>query len=167
MNLSGEFVAFFILSVMAIGGAVFMINLTRVVHMALALAFVFFSIAGLYLLLGAGFLAVIQVLIYAGAVTILMLFGIMLTKHRDDDKPSVAPWHAAISFAGVALFLAAVLWILYKNPLPSGQATGGFGVRDLGVLVFKQYMLPFEMTSVLLLVALVGAVILARREDKE
>ncbi|MDW2800148.1 NADH-quinone oxidoreductase subunit J, partial [Clostridium boliviensis] len=100
MNLSGEFFAFLIFSLMAIGGAVFMISFTRVVHMALAMAFTFLSLAGMYVLLHAEFVAVVQVLIYTGAVTILMLFGIMLTRHRDEDHAEGRRWHRGLSFVG-------------------------------------------------------------------
>ncbi|SEM79567.1 NADH-quinone oxidoreductase subunit J [Lihuaxuella thermophila] len=167
MNLTGEFVAFFILSVMAIGGAVFMINFTRVIHMALALAFTFFSIAGIYLLLNAEFVAVIQVLIYTGAVSILMLFGIMLTKHRDEEKGSIAPWHSVLSFIAAGAFFGIVMWIIYRTPIAGEQVDlKQFGVARLGEAVFKQYVIPFELASVLLLVALVGAVILAKKEER-
>jgi NADH-quinone oxidoreductase subunit J len=167
MNLTGEFVAFFVLSVMAIGGAVFMISFTRVVHMALALAFTFFSLAGIYLMLDAEFVAVIQVLIYTGAVTILMLFGIMLTKQRDDDRTAVGPWHGTVSFLAVAAFFGLVMWVVYKTPVAGQEAdVKQFTVAKLGESVFKQYIIPFELASVLLLAALVGAVILARREER-
>ncbi|WP_089965438.1 NADH-quinone oxidoreductase subunit J [Lihuaxuella thermophila] len=165
--MTGEFVAFFILSVMAIGGAVFMINFTRVIHMALALAFTFFSIAGIYLLLNAEFVAVIQVLIYTGAVSILMLFGIMLTKHRDEEKGSIAPWHSVLSFIAAGAFFGIVMWIIYRTPIAGEQVDlKQFGVARLGEAVFKQYVIPFELASVLLLVALVGAVILAKKEER-
>ncbi|MGA9172818.1 MAG: NADH-quinone oxidoreductase subunit J [Thermoactinomyces sp.] len=168
MNLSGEFIAFFVLSVMAIGGAVFMINMQRVMHMALALAFTFFSIAGIYLLLNAEFLAVIQILIYTGAISILMLFGIMLTKHRDDEKTSVARWQGVIGFVGVACFFGVLMWMIYHTPILSGKVNlKDFGIHQLGAAVFKEYAIPFELASILLLVALVGAVILAKREESE
>ncbi|MBA4541827.1 MULTISPECIES: NADH-quinone oxidoreductase subunit J [Thermoactinomyces] len=166
--MSGEFIAFFVLSVMAIGGAVFMINMQRVMHMALALAFTFFSIAGIYLLLNAPFLAVIQVLIYTGAISILMLFGIMLTKHRYEEKSAVARWQGVIGFIGVACFLGVLMWTIYRTPLLSGQGNPkDFGIHQLGAAVFKEYAIPFEVASILLLVALVGAVILAKREENE
>lgn len=167
MNLTGEFIAFFVLSVMAIGGAVFMINFNRVMHMALSLAFTFLSIAGIYLLLNAEFLAVIQVLIYTGAVSIIMVFGIMLTKHTDDDRPSIRPWHAVVSFIAAAGFFGAVVWIIYQTPIMTDtEAAHSFGVAQLGEAVFKHYVIPFELTSILLLVALVGAIILAKKEEK-
>ncbi|SFI66221.1 NADH-quinone oxidoreductase subunit J [Thermoflavimicrobium dichotomicum] len=169
MNINGEFIAFFIFSVLAIGGAVFMINLTRVMHMALALAFTFFSIAGLYVLLDAPFLAVIQILIYTGAVSILMIFGIMLTKHKDEDKVAPFTVHKLLSLLGVGGFLAIVIWIIYRNPFFStGEPqAAAFKVTDLGKAMFKTYMIPFEVTSILLLVALIGAIVLAKREEKK
>lgn len=84
--MSGGEIAFLILSLVAVGGAVLMLNSQKVVHMVVSLAFTFLSVAGLFILLEAEFLAVAQVLIYGGAVTIVMLFGIMLTRHSDRDE---------------------------------------------------------------------------------
>lgn len=168
LQFSGEFIAFFILSVMAICGAVFMINAERVIHMALSLAFTFFSIAGIYLLLEAEFLAVIQILIYTGAITILMLFGIMLTKHKVEERTSISIRHGIISFIAVAGLFGLLIWIIYRTPILSqGVRDQVTNVAQLGDRVFKHYVIPFELTSVLLLVALVGAVILAKKEGKK
>lgn len=165
MQLSGEFIAFFVLAILAIGGAVFMIHFTRVVHMVLALAFTFLSIAGLYVTLHAEFLAVVQVLIYTGAVSILMLFGIMLTKHRASESTDGRRLHQWLSLAGVAGFFGVLMMIIYRTPFGGEQAdVKAFSVAKLGESVFKQYVIPFELTSVLLLVALVGAIILAGKE---
>ncbi|OYD08203.1 NADH-quinone oxidoreductase subunit J [Paludifilum halophilum] len=163
--MNGEFIAFFLLSVMAIAGAVFMINFTRVVHMILALAFTFLGIAGIFVTLNAEFLAVVQVLIYTGAVSILMLFGIMLTRHRDETRDGGRPWHAFLCFLGVGGFFALLMRIIYGSPFNGETAkTETFSVSGLGESVFKQYVIPFEVTSILLLVALVGAIILAKKE---
>lgn len=167
--MTAEFIAFFILSVFAIGGAVFMINLTKVMHMALALAFTFLSIAGLYFLLDAEFLAVVQILIYTGAVTILMIFGIMLTKHRQEVK---RPRFELIGLILVLLLFGVIIWTIYQLPLgQEAQVTNSqlkmLNVANLGEMVFSQYVIPFELASVLLLVALVGAILLAKREEKE
>ncbi|MEW9032690.1 MAG: NADH-quinone oxidoreductase subunit J [Planifilum fimeticola] len=167
MNLSGEFFAFLIFSLMAIGGAVFMISFTRVVHMALAMAFTFLSLAGMYVLLNAEFVAVVQVLIYTGAVTILMLYGIMLTRHRDEDHAEGRRWHRLLSFVGVTAFGLILLLTIWRLPLPESEADpASYTVQRLGEIVFRHYVIPFELTSVLLLVALVGAVILAKREGQ-
>jgi NADH-quinone oxidoreductase subunit J len=167
MKLSGEFFAFLIFSLMAIGGAVFMISFTRVVHMALAMAFTFLSLAGMYVLLHAEFVAVVQVLIYTGAVTILMLFGIMLTRHRDEDHAEGRRWHRGLSFVGVTAFGLILLMTIWRSPLPeSGADPATYTVQRLGEIIFRHYVIPFELTSVLLLAALVGAVILAKREGQ-
>src|SRR4051795_2779939 len=83
--MSGEFIAFLLLALIAITGGILLLNLTKVIHMVLALVATFISIAGIYILLSAEFLAVVQILIYSGAITIIMLFGIMLT---NPDKSS-------------------------------------------------------------------------------
>ncbi len=85
MTFSGEILAFIILALAAILGGVLLLNLTKVVHMVVALVLSFLSIAGIFILLSAEFVAVVQVLIYSGAITIIMLFGIMLTKHNDSE----------------------------------------------------------------------------------
>lgn len=166
MEWNGEFIAFFVLSVLAIGGAVFMINFTRVVHMALALACTFLSIAGIYVTLHAEFLAMVQVLIYTGAVTILMLFGIMLTSRQGQEKEG-NPWREALSFIGVGAFFGVLMWAIYQTPFTGETGpVDSYTVAQLGEIVFKKYVIPFEVTSVLLLVALVGAIILAKKESK-
>lgn len=165
MNITGELVAFFILAVFAIGGAIFMINFTKVVHMVIAMAATLLSIAGIFFLLNAEFVGVVQVLIYSGAVTILMLFGIMMTRHTMEEEPNRRPWHSVLSFIAVAALFGFLMWGINTTPLPSETAdVSSFTVENLGTVVFKQFVIPFELVSVLLLVALVGAIILAKKE---
>lgn len=164
MTITGEIVAFMIIAVFVIGGAIFMINMTKVVHMVFAVALTLIGIAGIFVLLHAEFLAVVQVLIYSGAMTILMLFGIMLTKHRDEEQPSRGI-HNVLSFFVVAALFAFLMWGIYTTPFPAETAdVSTFTVENIGTVLFKKYVIPFELTSVLLLVALVGAVILAKKE---
>lgn len=89
MTISGEFIAFLGLAIAAIAGGVLMLNLTKVVHMVVSLVFTFISLAGIYVMLSAEFVAAVQILIYSGAITIIMLFGIMLTRHNDHPKHPV------------------------------------------------------------------------------
>lgn len=167
-SVSGEFIAFFILAVMAIGGAVFMINFTRVMHMALALVFTFLSIAGIFVLLDAEYLAVVQILINVGAVSVLMVFGIMLTRHKQEEKPKVRPLHTILSLLGVAALFAVMWRIFYTTPFGGDTADPAtFSVHALGESIFKQHVIPLELTAILLLVALVGAIILAKREESK
>ncbi|SFS34286.1 NADH-quinone oxidoreductase subunit J [Marininema halotolerans] len=167
MVVTGESIAFFVLSMMAIGGGMMMISATKVVHMVLSLAFSLLSIAGIYVLLHAEFLAVVQVLIYTGAISILMLFGIMLTKHHvtEEDDQSPRRWHPFLSFLGVGALFAIIMGVIYQTPFANNEeVTQSYSLEALGKAVFKQYVIPFELTSILLLVALVGAVILAKKE---
>lgn len=166
MILNGETIAFFVLSVMAISGAVFMIQFNHVVHMALSLAFTFLSIAGIYFLLDAQFLAVIQVLIYAGAITILMLFGIMLTSSKDETASGSRLLHIVLSTLGVSFLFGTMVWIFYRYPIISTTAeTKGYTLSKISESIFGPYAIPFELTSILLLISLIGAILLARKEE--
>lgn len=165
INITGELIAFFILSIFTIGGAIFMINFTKVVHMVVALAFTLLGIAGIFFLLNAEFIAVVQVLIYSGAVTILMLFGIMMTRHTAEEGPNRRPWHSVLSFIVVAALFVFLMWGINTTVFPTETAdVSQFNVHNIGTAVFKHYVIPFELASVLLLVALVGAIILAKKE---
>jgi len=163
--MSGQFVAFFILSLLTIGGAVFMISLQKVVHQVVALAFSFLSIAGLYVMLEAEFVAVTQVLVYAGSISILMLFGIMLTRHdaQDDEGRGKFKFLAFVVVAAffVLVFMGIQTMNIEGTPANFSQQNN---VLEIGKLMFSQYVIPFEIMSVLLLVALIGAIILAKRE---
>lgn len=102
---NGENIAFFLCAPLAIGGAIFMISFEKVVHMVLALACTFISLGALYVVLEAEFVAFVQVLIYAGAITILMIFGIMMTKHKGIEEEPKRPAHNVLAFVGcLALF---------------------------------------------------------------
>lgn len=166
--MNGEFFAFFILSLLTIGGAVFMISFTRVVHMVISLGITFISIAGLFVLLGAEFVGVAQILVYSGAISILMLFGIMLTKHDASDEGSTHKWKNAFALIFVAVLFGLMFWGIQSTvwPQPAETAvTEVSNVKQIGVDVFKIYVIPFELISVLLLVALVGAIIMAKKEE--
>ena len=113
MTLSGEFFAFMSLALVAVIGGVLLINLTKVIHMVVALVFTFVSIAGIYILLSAEFIAVVQVMIYSGAITIIMLFGIMLTKHSDEEEPKTGTWRKLLLLLGILGFGAAVYLGIY------------------------------------------------------
>ncbi|WP_276913611.1 NADH-quinone oxidoreductase subunit J [Aneurinibacillus aneurinilyticus] len=169
--MTGEFIAFFILALLTIGGAIFMISFTRVVHMVVALAFTFLSIAGIYVLLEAEFVGMVQILVYSGAISILMLFGIMLTRHdasEVEEGKNPAKWlirvGIAVFFIIVFLGLHSVKWKWADKPTDFTQKDN---VKEIGVQMFTNYVIPFETVSVLLLVALVGAIILAKKEAED
>ncbi|WP_248929381.1 NADH-quinone oxidoreductase subunit J [Paenibacillus hamazuiensis] len=163
---SGESIVFFICALLAIGGAIFMISLPRVVHMVLALALTFISLAGLYVLLDAEFVAFVQVLIYAGAISILMIFGIMMTKHQEEETEPKRPTHNALLGIGVLALFGIIFYAIQKAEFMPGQfQAGSDNTLEIGKLLMNQYAIPFEIMSVLLTVAFIGAIIVAKREE--
>lgn len=158
-------VAFWLLAVAAVGGALAMLTTRNVMHAAFWLLEVMVAIAGLFLLLSAEFLAMVQLMVYAGAVSVLLLFVIMLTLRRRED--AYRPLEASLA-AGVlaALLLGAMLVALagFRAPAAEMPATAP-GVAEFGRVMFTAWALPFEVASVVLLVALVGAVWWARGGD--
>ncbi|MCA1032089.1 NADH-quinone oxidoreductase subunit J [Bacillus timonensis] len=168
MSLNGEFIAFIVLALCAIGGGVLMINLSKVVHMVVALVFTFVSIAGLYVLLHAEFIAAVQILIYSGAITIIMLFGIMLTRHNDTSEAQISFGRKVLVLLGVVGFAVAIYFGIYDFEI-GNQATTLHeeNTKQIGIALYSKYIIPFELTSVVLLVALVGAIILAKKDDEE
>ena len=156
-----------ILGVLMLGAALGVVLLSNIVYSAFLLAMVFVSISGLYILLNAGFVAAAQVLVYVGAVNILILFGIMLVNKREDFQPVSNAWIGKAATGAVCLGLFTLLssmvmatsWQL-SSAAPAGEAA----IEIIGMHFFSDFLLPFELASVLLLMALVGAIILARRE---
>lgn len=166
--MSGEFLAFIILAFIAVSGGVLLLNLTKVVHMVLALVATFISIAGIYILLSAEFLAVVQILIYSGAITIIMLFGIMLTRHDDTEEPKGGWGKKVTLFLGVAGFAAVVYLGIYNLDFPLfDQKLHVNNTEQIGVALYTKYIIPFELTSIVLLVALIGAIVLAKRDNEK
>ncbi|CAH0153310.1 NADH-quinone oxidoreductase subunit J [Peribacillus sp. NPDC101481] len=168
MSLSGELIAFIGLALVSIVGGVLLITLTKVVHMVIALVFTFLGIAGIYMLLSAEFVAIVQILIYSGAITIVMLFGIMLTKHQENDAPAKGGWGNFSLLAAIAGFAVAVYLGIYNLDIPvQPTALHEENTKQIGIELFSKYVIPFEVMSVLLLVALVGAIVLAKKDDEE
>ncbi|WP_042463518.1 NADH-quinone oxidoreductase subunit J [Neobacillus dielmonensis] len=167
MTFTGEFLAFMILALVAIIGGVLLLNLNKVVHMVVALIFTFISIAGIYVLLSAEFVAAVQILIYSGAITIIMLFGIMLTRPYDESEEKGSRWRKAFLFLGVVGFGFAVYIGIYNFPIDQVPTTlHENNPMQIGKAIYSKYLIPFEFISVLLLVALIGAIIMAKREEK-
>lgn len=160
---------FFVFALIALGGALYMLNLYKVVHMAVALAFTFFGLAGLYVLLEAEFIAFAQIMVYSGAITILMLYGIMMTRHDAEEAPLRRPVHTALAFIGTGTLFAFLFYGIMTTPWPisATEPLADNNVRELGLALFNKYVIPFELAAILLLVALVGAVVLAKREVEE
>ena len=157
-------VSFWIMAVITLVSAL-MVGLVRdLIHAVLFLILSFIGIAGLYVTLSADFVAVVQVLIYAGAISVLMLFSILLTPRSARDNAAVS---YVAPVASVAILVAVIIiyagletdWVKASNDFSSTA-------REIGNALLKPYVLPFEVASVLLVVAMVGAIILVRPADE-
>ena len=164
-----RYIVFLLLTVMTLGGALGVVVSRNLFHSALLLVLSFAGVVGYYVLLDAGFLAAVQLLIYIGAIAILILFAVMLTRglmaKRQSQKNQ--QWLiAALVALLIFVVLAVVLWQV-EWPVASEQALASpnVSVSQLGQELLGPYVIPFEVASVLLLVALIGAVILARETE--
>jgi NAD(P)H-quinone oxidoreductase subunit 6 len=162
-----QIVSFGILAAMMIGTALGVVLLPQIVHSAFLLAGVFISISGLYILLNADFVAAAQILVYVGAVNVLILFAIMLVNKQEDYAELPGRLIRQVATAAVCFGLFALLGTMVLVT-PWSLDTASTPVTDtvvaLGEHFFSDYLLPFELASVLLLMAMVGAIILARRD---
>ena len=170
----GQAVAFYACAAVAIAAAILMVVKKNPVAGVMWLVLSFIGLAGLFVTLQAYFLAVIQVLVYAGAIMVLFLFVIMLLNLRQEDLRKMRL--PKTPFAGViaaALFFTAVFFVVKASTpafeMPVGSlledpATAGDSVKAIGLPLFSQWLLPFEITSVLLLAAIVGAVALTKKK---
>jgi NADH-quinone oxidoreductase subunit J len=161
-------VLFLIFAFVAVASATSLVLQKHPISSALSLVGVMGSLAVLYLLLGAEFLAAAQLIVYAGAIMVLFVFVIMLLNAGAEQRSSRS---TIVKWIGIPLFAAfiGVLGYLIQSRVPdSGAVTfGSFttaGGREIGRALFTQYLLPFEVTSLLILIAIVGAVVLARKE---
>jgi NADH-quinone oxidoreductase subunit J len=157
-------VAFAVLAALAVGSALGLIVKRNPIHGALFLVVNLASIAALYLTLGAEFLALAQIIVYAGAIMVLFVFAIMvLIPGKEETGPDPLRRMRALALPlGGLLMVMLVAVVARWGAAPSGPASGR-GLEALGRALFTEYLLPFELTSVLLLAAMVGVLLLARR----
>jgi NADH-quinone oxidoreductase subunit J len=166
-------IAFYVLSAFILGFAVLVISTRNTVHSVLYLVLNFLAVAALYVLLTAQFLAVIQVLVYAGGIVVLYLFVVMLVNLKRPPEDHASPQRQGwIGFALAGLVLAELATILLVGRVAAPPAGPDMEMSDLalhnveriGMLLYTDYLIPFEVASMLLLVAMVGAIVLAKRE---
>ncbi|OGN76548.1 MAG: hypothetical protein A2X25_10080 [Chloroflexi bacterium GWB2_49_20] len=164
-------ILFIILSLAAVLSALGLLLSRSAVYAALFLVLNFACVAIFYLLLGAPFIALTQITVYAGAIMVLFLFVIMLLGAEKLPKSQSLPWQRplAIGLAVVLLFEAGFLLFQRLHltatlAQPEAQINSVDAIRTLGLTLFNQYLLPFEITSILLLVAMVGAIVLTKQE---
>lgn len=161
-------ILFCVLSAITLSTAFLTIFSRNPIHSAIYLVICFFSIAGHYLLLNAQFLAIVHVIVYSGAIMILFLFTIMLMNLNKEDevhKPRITRLGALVSFCLICLVLIAI-FINSKPIVGEYIATGEDyqSIKVLGKILLNEYMVPFEFASILLLVAMIGTVLLSKKE---
>ncbi|MCY0876512.1 MAG: NADH-quinone oxidoreductase subunit J [Firmicutes bacterium] len=169
--ITGQTISYFVLALIIMISGVMLMSLNKVMHMAVALGGVFLGVAGIFILLGADFVGMVQILIYAGAITILMVFALMLTQRGDDTaSPSANGWRTAGVLVFVVLLCGAFLLVLRGTTWPVSQsAVNPYSQPTVNLIanaLFHAYTVPFELVSLLLTVALVGAVVIARKEEE-
>jgi NADH-quinone oxidoreductase subunit J len=163
-----ELIVFFVLGAVAVGSAIGMLLSRNAVYSALFLILNFATVAVFYLVLGAPFIAMVQVTVYAGAIMVLFLFVIMLLGAEHLERRTGADWQKPIAVLLGIVLLAEAGYVLLSGrvslPAVGVPAAGYAAPAELGDLLFSAYLLPFEVTSVLLLAAMVGAIAITRRD---
>lgn len=164
-----ELAIFLALAAVAVTAAIAMLVSRNAVYSALFLVIVFLTIAVLFLLLSAAFIAMVQVAVYAGAIMVLFLFVIMLLGTENVESEPSQPWQFAtalvLSFTLIIQFAIVVVVLPSESASDFGEIVEGFGSpASIGILLFNEYLIPFEVTSLLLLAAMVGAIVLTRSE---
>ena len=168
----GQAIAFYFIAACILGFAVLVVSTKDTVHSVLFLVLDFLFVAALYVLLGAPFLAVIQVLVYAGGIVVLYLFVVMLVNlkrppeaHQDPRRRTILGFGMAVA---VLVELGAIAVLGHARPAPAVAAASAMPVsgntEQVGWLLYTNYLIPFEVASMLLLVAMIGAIVLAKRE---
>jgi NADH-quinone oxidoreductase subunit J len=165
--MTASLVVFFLLAALAVIGAVSLILQKHPIHSALSLIVVMVALAGLYLLMGAEFVAAVQIIVYGGAIMVLFVFVIMLLNAGVEEHTSISKMAGApglLLVVALAGFVAATI----ARSADSVQAASQSGVmsstKDISNMIFKDFVYPFELTSFLILVAILGATVLAQRE---
>lgn len=160
---------FLIFGSICVAGAVNLLAQKHPINSALSLVVVMGSLAGLYLLLGAEFLAAIQVIVYAGAIMVLFVFTIMLLNAGEEEHTRGSKIALLFGVPGMVVGSVLVAWMLLQsNPSAATVKIGSLHgtPQEIGFQLFGPFLLPFEITSVLILIAIMGAVVLARRESE-
>jgi NADH-quinone oxidoreductase subunit J len=169
--MSTVLIIFCVLSFITLATAFLTIFSKNPIHSAIYLVICFFSIAGHYLLLNAQFLAIVHIIVYSGAIMILFLFTIMLmnlNEQREVYRPRITRLGAIVSFCLICLVLIAIF--INSKPIVGEYTSTGEdyqSIKVLGKILLNEYMVPFEFASILLLVAMIGTVLLSKKEKLE
>jgi NADH-quinone oxidoreductase subunit J len=166
---SPQLAIFCVLAALAVVGAINLIAQRHPIHSALSLIVVMVALAGLYLLMGAEFVAAVQIIVYGGAIMVLFVFVIMLLNAGVEERTNASK---LAGIAGIPLavallsFLAAAIWRSHEAAQPAVQPGTLADTHSISMQLFQQFVYPFELTSFLILVAILGALVLAQRENE-
>ena len=165
-------VLFIVFGAICVAGAINLVAQRHPINSALSLVVVMGSLALIYLLLGAEFVAAVQVIVYAGAIMVLFVFVIMLLNAGAEERTQGSRIALLIGGPGVAVLTGVIVWtVIHNSPQLGGVLIGSMtqgntdNTHGLAELLFKDFLLPFEVTSVLILIAIMGAVVLAARKE--
>ncbi|HNY01431.1 MAG TPA: NADH-quinone oxidoreductase subunit J [Bacteroidales bacterium] len=159
---------FYLLNILALFSAVMVLASKKPIHSVLFLTLTFFSIAGHYILLNAQFLAVVHVIVYAGAIMVLFLFTVMLLNLNKDERSPKPLWVKLIAFVAGGMLMLTLIGVLrgFDLQMAANPASSQIGlVKNLGRILYNDYLVPFELSSILFLTAMVGAVLLGKKEQ--
>jgi NADH-quinone oxidoreductase subunit J len=172
--MSVDLILFFVLALVAVAAAIGLLVSQNAVYSALFLVINFATVAVFYLLLGAPFIAMAQITVYAGAIMVLFLFVIMLLGAEKLAPGKVLPYQRPLAIGLAVVLVAEAAYLLLSRAqsvativAPTGETNTVEEIRRLGMALFSDYLLPFEVTSIVLLVAMVGAIVLTIREKGE
>ncbi|MFH1198498.1 MAG: NADH-quinone oxidoreductase subunit J [bacterium] len=159
---------FYLFAVITVVSAFFVVTSKNIVHAAFFLLFTFFGVAGIYVLLGADFIAIVQILVYVGGILILLLFGVMLTNKITNVEIKSGTIHVIPAVIGVGIFAAFVVTTMLRTEWKSNPGEIPITTTySLGRALLTDYVLFFELLGILLLIALIGAAMIARRGKEE
>lgn len=164
---TAQLAIFFVLATLAVLGALSLIFQRHPIHSALSLIVVMIALAGLYLLMGAEFVAAVQIIVYGGAIMVLFVFVIMLLNAGEEERTNVSK---LAGIAGIPLavallgFLAAAIARSNESAQAGLQSGTLANTKEISTMLFREFVYPFELTSFLILVAILGAIVLAQRE---
>jgi NADH-quinone oxidoreductase subunit J len=163
-----QIAVFIVLAAVTVAGAVSLILQRHPIHSALSLIVVMVALAGLYLLQGAEFIAAVQIIVYGGAIMVLFVFVIMLLNAGEEERTNVSRMAHFVGVPlGIVFLIEVAYWIGRATMHLPPSSPEVVSTRDLSSLLFRDFVFPFELTSFLILIALLGALVLARREESD
>jgi NADH-quinone oxidoreductase subunit J len=164
INIFGQ-ILFYLFTIVIVGSAIVVVFSRSLIHSAFALLFTFFGVAVLYVYLGADFLAATQMIIYVGGILILLLFGVMLTHKLYDVKLTTESYQVLPALiVALSIFVMLAIVMLSAHWFQGGERPVAPTTAAIGSLFMNEYVLPFEVASIFLLVALIGAAMIVRRK---